>query len=1117
MRIVLPRYVKFLVFLIIVSADNTLAQTPHALWAKSITAPHIQAKDVQTDAAGNSYITGSFQGTITLNPGDTNPTQLASTGSDDIYVAKYNSSGNLLWAFKLGESASDMGTALVVDPSGMLYLSGTFNKTMDIDPSSKTFMVASAGSTDIFVAKYNGNVNPADASFFQWGFAVGGAGNDSPTGLTLDANGMIYIIGRVLSTSFDADPSSNDNTVSGPDGLFKTFVAKYNGNLAADNTAFYQWAFLLSGSGDVLSNSIAVDATGNVIITGRFFGATMNCDPGKNTNTLSKAAGQYDIFIAKYNGNLLPDNISFSQWAFVMGTPGTDEATNIALDATGMLYVTGYIPSGGSMNIDPSSKANTLTSAFGNSDLFVIKYNTKLAPTNASFYQWGFVLGSAGQDQPTGIAIDSSGNLYLAAWIGGSMNADPGSQTHSVTTNGTGLFYAKYNGNLLPSNTSFYKSAFTIGGTSSAERMSGISIDNNGMFTVCGIFSGANVDFNPQRGSSLHLSSDNSGSNSSGFLARYSPPVAPTIGVIANMVKTYGNAAFALTNPSSNSVGAFSYSSSNTSVATLSGNILTIIGTGNAVITAAQPADGNYSAGSTSFTLTVNPPVGPVNINNGIAMWLDASDIDADGNSANDPANNSSLVIWKDKSGLAHNATTFSGQNNIAFVTNQINGKPVAHFTRVNDVLGSVLVATGVDIRAAANPAVTIFTVYKPGSHATGGGQGQALWGNDNGNRNRFFYTSWNSTDDGIVSRGPVNPTNIEIMGAGVTNALRSMTTVYNNGVADGSAIYFNGAIVTQFTDNTDPSAAQSDFRIGWDGDKGAFNGDIAEMIVYNRKLTDCEIQQINQYLGTKYDAAFTNAAITTSAQTTICENTSLTLSASAGSNYQWYKDGVMIQSATAPTYSAAVSGTYTVAIAHSGCSVVATSLGTVVRVNPLPTISRVTGTTTICSGNTTTLTASAAATNPVFKWYDASAGGNVLFTGAAYTTPVLKSNTNYYIDITNNSGCTSGARTAVLVTVNQTPSAVTVRMVPAASEDLKVTVMPNPTTTYFTLKFESGYKIPLNLKVMDASGRVVDIKSEISANGTIQIGHNYSSGTYYAEILQDTKRKVVQLIKVRN
>jgi hypothetical protein len=51
---------------------------------------------------------------------------------------------------------------------------------------------------------------------------------------------------------------------------------------------------------------------------------------------------------------------------------------------------------------------------------------------------------------------------------------------------------------------------------------------------------------------------------------------------------------------------------------------------------------------------------------------------------------------------------------------------------------------------------------------------------------------------------------------------------------------------------------------------------------------------------------------------------------------------------------------------------------------------------------------------------------------------------------------------------------------------------------------------------VMDAQGRVVDARSKIGANSTIQIGHNYSSGTYYAELIQGTKRKVVQLIKGR-
>ncbi len=80
--------------------------------------------------------------------------------------------------------------------------------------------------------------------------------------------------------------------------------------------------------------------------------------------------------------------------------------------------------------------------------------------------------------------------------------------------------------------------------------------------------------------------------------------------------------------------------------------------------------------------------------------------------------------------------------------------------------------------------------------------------------------------------------------------------------------------------------------------------------------------------------------------------------------------------------------------------------------------------------------------------------------------------------------------------------------------EELKVTVMPNPSSTYFTLKLESRYETPVSMRVMDAQGRVVDSKSQIGANSTIQIGHNYSGGTYFAEMIQGTKRKVVQLIK---
>jgi hypothetical protein len=82
--------------------------------------------------------------------------------------------------------------------------------------------------------------------------------------------------------------------------------------------------------------------------------------------------------------------------------------------------------------------------------------------------------------------------------------------------------------------------------------------------------------------------------------------------------------------------------------------------------------------------------------------------------------------------------------------------------------------------------------------------------------------------------------------------------------------------------------------------------------------------------------------------------------------------------------------------------------------------------------------------------------------------------------------------------------------------EELKVTVMPNPSTTFFTLKLESKYETPVNIRVMDGRGRVVDARSKVGANSTLQIGHNYSSGTYYAELIQGNTRKVVQLVKAR-
>lgn len=82
--------------------------------------------------------------------------------------------------------------------------------------------------------------------------------------------------------------------------------------------------------------------------------------------------------------------------------------------------------------------------------------------------------------------------------------------------------------------------------------------------------------------------------------------VAPTIGTFTVPSQTYGASSFTLTAPTSNSSGTFSYSSSNTSVASISGNTVTIVGVGTSTITANQAANGAYTSGSTTATLTVS-------------------------------------------------------------------------------------------------------------------------------------------------------------------------------------------------------------------------------------------------------------------------------------------------------------------------------------------------------------------------------------------------------------------------------------------------------------------------------------------------------------------------------
>jgi len=316
---------------------------------------------------------------------------------------------------------------------------------------------------------------------------------------------------------------------------------------------------------------------------------------------------------------------------------------------------------------------------------------------------------------------------------------------------------------------------------------------------------------------------------------------------------------------------------------------------------------------------------GPASVDSGIVLWLDGSNVDNDTGTAN-PANATVLTTWKDVSGNSSDAVVLAGQNAPALNAAQINGKDVVKFTRVNAASGSVYQVPNVDLRAASMPQTTIFTVYRQATPISVS-DWEGIWGADNGGWDRFFMPRFGNTsaatNDGIVSVG-LPTAYVPVTNAGIAGSTRLLTAVYDHGVNNGSTIYFNAIPVQSVTDSTDLTAAQATLRIGWDGDDNTYNGDIAEMVVYNRKLTDCEIRAVNRYFGYKYGVTLSTAAITPSPSVSFCSGLSTILTATSptpGSTFTWLRNGTLIPGATATTYTASTTGNYQVIASANGCS----------------------------------------------------------------------------------------------------------------------------------------------------------------------------------------------------
>lgn len=369
------------------------------------------ANGIAVDSAGNAYVTGM---TDSLDFPAVGPLQGAGGGTctDDLnysfvcfdaFVAKLNPTGTaLVYSTFLGGSNDDRGSALALDSSGNAYVTG-FTISSDF-PTAKPFQSAFSGGNcgasgtlcyDAFVAKLN-----ATGSALVYSTYLGGGGNDIASGISVDSLGAAYVTGATASTDFPVTASSLQTVYGG--GVYNAFVTKFNpgGNTVAYST-------YLGGSGEDHGAAIAVDSSGDAFATGYTNSTNF---PTKSPLQAAPSGGTcgttpcFDAFVSK----LSPDGSALVYSTYIGGTGG-DYGYAIALDSADDAFITGLTTS---TNFPVTPGAFQLSGGGTNYDAYVLKLNPAGSGLLYSTY-----FGGLGTEVANGIALDSSGNAYIAGYV----------------------------------------------------------------------------------------------------------------------------------------------------------------------------------------------------------------------------------------------------------------------------------------------------------------------------------------------------------------------------------------------------------------------------------------------------------------------------------------------------------------------------------------------------------------------------------------------------------------------------------------------------------------------------------------------------------------------------
>jgi hypothetical protein len=274
--------------------DATTYTAFNLQWAKRI---GVGAGDdygtaLDLDNSGNIYLTGGFTHQMVFY---SNPAQYFTTlktdftqglGNSDMFIAKFNSSGNYIWANKAGGTGWDVGNDLAVDGIGNVYVAGSHLSTTAIfhqnfsNSSLQLISLPGAGSRDGFLAAYS------PSGFVQWVNTIGGAKSDDVTGVVRDNAGNLYVTGYFNDKATATGKEGNKNLAAAGALDQDVAIIKYkpNGGII--------WHLTGGGATSNEAHDIGVDQQNRAYISGL---------TGPNAAFGAQKLTKYGTFVAKVN------------------------------------------------------------------------------------------------------------------------------------------------------------------------------------------------------------------------------------------------------------------------------------------------------------------------------------------------------------------------------------------------------------------------------------------------------------------------------------------------------------------------------------------------------------------------------------------------------------------------------------------------------------------------------------------------------------------------------------------------------------------------------------------------------------------------------------------------